>query len=1423
MFEAARLHDELVHTSALTGFLIGAALGLALVAAVAFATLTCGFGVALLAGLAAGFGGSLLTSLGEGIGRMFTSPAGGILSGSPDVFINGLNAAQVEGSVGTCEKHPTPPPLVAEGSAKVFYNGLAAARKGDKLTCGAMIDSGSGNTFVGADSVQYLEIDDEVPEWLRTTVDILMALAGAAGSLAGLVRMAGRQGLKAVTPCALKFIAGFTAGEVAGRYMVGPAIERAIGGLFGNPVDAVSGRKLLLEDSETDFSLPGLMPITWSRFYASNLQHDGLLGRGWILPWEQCLYRDDEQLLLRDNQGRELPLPSLSPGERVYVSDQQFYLVCTEGGHYLLQTLDNHFFYFGETPLAGASAPLRRIENALGHFLSFSYDDEQRLSDICASGGIRLHLCYERGDRRLTRVERVVDRRPVETLVHYQYDAQGQLIQVTDRNGQHTRRFAYTGGLMVAHENSLGLLCEYRWAKFGPNEHRVVEHWTNDGERYHFKYDLAERKTLITDALEREALLHYNDQLRVVASTDFGGEQYRITLDADGNMIGLTLPDGAQLTLAYDELSRLIEEVDPLGRCTRYQYHLDSNLLSTLERAYGSSEHWVYDRNGTLLESVDALGQITRYCNNADGLPYRREDALGNTTHLGWNDFGQLLHYQDCSGQRSTYRYDERQQLTEISNALNETTRLHRRASGEIELIEHPDGSRDQYRYNALGQVISHTNGDGHTTYLERNPRGQPTQRKDARGERVRYYYDQAQRLTRLVNENGAIYQFRYDASDRLQEEIRLDGLRRRYRYSLSGALLEREELAEQGQQVSRRVQQFEHDAAGRLLSRISADGRLDYRYDAADRLLGIIRTPSESGQALGIEAEQLDFTYDAAGRLSEERSSQGALGYEYDALGNLSVLRLPDGRALNHQYYGSGHLHHINLDGLLISDIERDALHRESLRTQGALTSRYRYDLRGRRVWQNTLRLAHETVSDLMAQHDPLLNVPEHPACVLHRRYHYSDGGELKRVADKFTGLTDYRYDAIGQLDSREPKHAQLHSEDFRYDAAGNLCGSGWWAVPASESNRLEAWRDLRFSYDAWGNLSEKSTDKSSAYQRFAYDSENRLIRAETWHGARLHSCAQYRYDSLGRRTGKTVTTHARHNGGEPVERSERTDFLWQGLRLLQERRDTLHSLYVYEPGSYAPLARLDSDPLQPDKLPQRYYFHTDPAGTPQELTDADGQIVWRAFYKAWGGLEAVSPKQVEQNLRFQGQYHDRETGLHYNTFRYYDPSVGRFTTQDPIGLAGGINLYQYAPNALGWIDPLGWCSSTLGRNMGARPGDGMANHHLIPEALIRDRSFNSLFSRLKNIGWNGDAASNGIFLPGSKDLASTINMPGHWSSHAQYTGEIRSRLSQLASQANRMSDMQLALGVKEIQDWARAGLTNGRFGVHPATGRLL
>ena len=91
--------------------------------------------------------------------------------------------------------------------------------------------------------------------------------------------------------------------------------------------------------------------------------------------------------------------------------------------------------------------------------------------------------------------------------------------------------------------------------------------------------------------------------------------------------------------------------------------------------------------------------------------------------------------------------------------------------------------------------------------------------------------------------------------------------------------------------------------------------------------------------------------------------------------------------------------------------------------------------------------------------------------------------------------------------------------------------------------------------------------------------------------------------------------------------------------------------------------------------------------------MTDKDGNLLWFGNYTGWGRLkeETKVTDTAYQPFRLQNQYTDRETALHYNFFRYYEPECGRFINQDPIGLMGGTNFYQFAMNALGWIDPLG------------------------------------------------------------------------------------------------------------------------------------
>ena len=294
--------------------------------------------------------------------------------------------------------------------------------------------------------------------------------------------------------------------------------------------------------------------------------------------------------------------------------------------------------------------------------------------------------------------------------------------------------------------------------------------------------------------------------------------------------------------------------------------------------------------------------------------------------------------------------------------------------------------------------------------------------------------------------------------------------------------------------------------------------------------------------------------------------------------------------------------------------------------------------------------------------------------------------------------GQTDYRYDHTGRI---EGCRNQRYWETLQYDAAANLLDSKYREDYSNYNlircNQLLHFRGHHYRYDEHGRTQTKQTIGTT--QHYHYDAEHRLSEVRIEQTGRSQRYG-YVYDALGRRIEK----HQIDREGQPYNR---TRFLWDGLRMIQETGSNHPtSLYIYtDQNSYEPLARIDTDGNQEQHI---RYFHTDLNGCPEELTDANGKILWECSFQLWGKrIHEIEHEPIEQNLRYQGQYLDRETGLHYNTFRYYDPEIGRFTQPDPIGLLGGFNLYQYAPNALTWVDPWGLNGSYIFRGMTEEKGE--------------------------------------------------------------------------------------------------------------------
>ena len=345
-------------------------------------------------------------------------------------------------------------------------------------------------------------------------------------------------------------------------------------------------------------------------------------------------------------------------------------------------------------------------------------------------------------------------------------------------------------------------------------------------------------------------------------------------------------------------------------------------------------------------------------------------------------------------------------------------------------------------------------------------------------------------------------------------------------------------------------------------------------------------------------------------------------------------------------------------------------------------------------------------------------------------RSYGYDRTGNLTHSTDQRTGTTHFAYDKLGRI-------TQAGNERFAFDPAHNILdiptekvkpypapspvgegrGEGKTTAPLSDDlntvtdNRLKTYNGTTYYYDDLGNLIHRELADGEV-QNYFYDLHDQLVKAEIFKKDGTKETWAYTYDALGRRIGKGRLKDGEVSGSL----EDATGFVWDGSHLLQEVQLDGRYTYIYtDPDSYEPLAQIrDWTTEDGEKRQQTYYFHCDQIGIPREMTDKDGNLLWFGNYTGWGRLkeETRVTNSAYQPFRLQNQYADRETGLHYNFFRYYEPDAGRFVNQDPIGLLGGENLYAFAPNAQGWVDPLGLMAQLIKlfikmlSKQGTRPG---------------------------------------------------------------------------------------------------------------------
>ncbi|WP_454708808.1 RHS repeat-associated core domain-containing protein [Delftia acidovorans] len=1149
-------------------------------------------------------------------------------------------------------------------------------------------------------------------------------------------------------------------------------------------------------------------------------------------------------------------------------------------------TISLHYPAYTATGIDGRAPRPLGLTDSAGRKLRFTWSE-----DLGPSGPLLQEIHLE--SRVINGVEQVGG-----LLARYAYgtdgnvpdDAHANLQSATDAMGG-VAHYRYRQHLMVAYSSRTGFTYHQEWSRLDAGG-RVVRTWTDEPGTLdtRFDYDLGRRTTHVTDALGRRSSYEYNARHEVIAIVEPGpdGQPVRseTRMDAAGNPQQARDAMGRTTRWQFDGQGNLLAVTDASGATTRLKYN-QLNLPEEVTDALGHVWRQAYDAQGNLVERLDPLGHATRWKYDTRGLPVAIEDALGKTRHLQWDEAGQLVAYTDCSGQVTRYAWDILGNLVASTDALGQTTRYLHDALGRLRRMWGADGSEHHYAYDPQSNLLSYTDPQGAITRYTYNGLDQPVERRDALGGTLRYRYDAVGRLIALQNENGAVTSFTYDAADNLIEETGFDGRIQRYRYNAASELTELHERdahlppdtpydPRPDAALPKRTL-FRRDVLGRLVAKIHVGsdaagngdgGTTTYGYDLLGRML----------HASNPDAH-VRFAYDALSRLVEETqvhmapsADEQALAtysyrHAYDALSNRTDCWLPGGRHVQWLYYGSGHLHQILADGQVLSDIERDALHQEIERTQGTLTSRYGWDPMGR------------LTSHKVSQQGALQGQPGRPSPQalwdrdtplpsgqrIARVYQYDPTGNLVATRDGLRGDSQYRYDALGRILAAQKNAAGgsptsgRNLETFAFDPAGNLLNpnrggdlsSGGTSNEREQvpTNRLAVYQDLRFQYDLHGNIVERRIGWHTV-QRFRYSAEHQMLESTVtrYHDrpepkiagsnaqpepAATVQTTRYRYDALGRRIDK-------HDA------FGRTTFLYDGDLLAGEIRGSRLSEYLYEPDSFVPLAKLESEWKSEENRNAQaeadqasfatYYYHCDQIGAPQELTDETGRIVWAASYKVWGQTqqlqylrtgtddaavfthdqrplalaaqgEVQSLALVEQPLRFQGQYFDGETGLHYNRFRYYDPVVGRFVHQDPIGLFGGENFYLYGANPMEWIDPAGLSTHRNRMDRVAGKSPDHQTHHKVPQDIFNKRPILNCIDR--------HALENLINLP--KKTGQFGGKKGKWfgksthnTNHNDYSDAILSAIDrEIASSGG--CPKQLSKRVNEMQDFLHKELKKG------------
>jgi RHS repeat-associated protein len=966
----------------------------------------------------------------------------------------------------------------------------------------------------------------------------------------------------------------------------------------------------------------------------------------------------------------------------------------------------------GEVETYSASGALLSFVDASGVATTYQYDGQGRLTTMTRRGR-SLGLFYSDGTARPAQLlgpENVVlatytytSGGALETVRYpdgggykYGYDSAGKMAWVSDLDGHLIERHEYWGSQALTSE-------------------------TSDGrDKLTFTYNAG--STVVTDATGVATTYEYATFAHVARVTKVtgpcsdcggsGGVGTRVwTYDGSGNVVRYQNEIGDQWNYTFGPEKELLTETDPYEQTTTYTYYADGRI-HTRSGPDGSLTTYTYGPAGplTLGEKVSASEtRTTAMTYTASGQLESVTDPRSKTTSMSYTSMGDLETVTDPLSHVTHFGYDSFGRRSTIQDPLGHTTTTAYDSQGRVTRVTQHDGTHSDFAYDRRGRRTSVTDAAGRVTRYVYDPYGRLERTIDPMGGATVYVYDLMGRLTSLTDANGHTTRFVYD-QDRLVQTIYpgTDSPTETYTYDAGGRI--RTKTDRRGVLTT-----FDYDALGRLKSKTYSDGTptATYTYDE-DGAIGRLTTAANG-------TDTLHWTYDLLGQLKSESSTRNSssVSYVYDAAGNRVSVSLDGQVFVTYQYDDASRLTNITRGSSVFGFEYDDANRRTRMTYPNGVTTTYAYDSLNRLTGLQAQRPGPDpTVTSFGYTYDAAGNRVTKVLPEFTETYAYDPLYRLTGVdrTGTQTGLWRYAYDGVGNRTSAQTGAAAIESTyDERNQlrsstAGGQMLWRGTLDEPGNviftsalvngqparmlPGNVFEAALDMHsgtnavelratdvngnvttknyevdvagngatYTYDPNGNL----TSKTEGTDNWAYtwNAENQLVKVEK-NGA---EAARFAYDAGGRRVEKVA-------GGVT------TTYVFDEREILREQQGASVTKYTHGPGG--------DEPIEGEADGSALYYSADGIGSLAAASTSAGVVAFTRQYDAWGTLQDGASRD---GYAFTGREWDPEISLYYYRARYYEPNIGRFISEDPIGLRGDLNLYRYAlANPIRFRDPLG------------------------------------------------------------------------------------------------------------------------------------